>query len=162
MNWVGVLLLIIHVLSCLGVILIVLLQTGKGASLGAAFGGGASQTVFGARSATFIGRFTWVLAAAFMLTSLLLTMISPWGGTGPETGSAILHEEPVATPPVGETTQPAMPETPGAMPPEGNIPETAGETQQGQPAQQPIPPAESQAQPEPETPHPTPETQTQP
>ncbi len=159
MNWVGILLLAIHVLACFGVILIVLLQTGKGASLGAAFGGGASQTVFGARSATFIGRFTWVLAAAFMLTSLLLTMISPWHKAEGEKGSTILHEEPVATPPVGETTQP---ELPGTIPPAENVPETAGETQQAQPAEQPIPPAESQAQPEPEPPHPTPETQTQP
>lgn len=162
MNWVGVLLLIIHVLACFGVIFIVLLQAGKGASLGAAFGGGASQTVFGARSATFIGRFTWVLAAVFMLTSLLLTMVSPWGKTGVEAGSTILHEEPVATPPLGEATQPALPELPGAMPPAENIPGTAGETQQGQPAQQPIAPAESHAQPGPEPPHPTPETQTQP
>jgi preprotein translocase subunit SecG len=116
----------------------VLLQAGKGAGLGAAFGAGASQTVFGARSATFIGRITWVLAAAFMITSILLTMISPWGKTGVETGSTILHEEPIAAPPLGEATQ------------------------QGQPAQQPIPPAESQAQPEPDRPHPMPETQTQP
>ena len=112
MSIVGVLLLLIHVVSCTSLILIVLLQAGKGASLGASLGGGASQTVFGASSATFIGRITWVLAGAFMATSLLLAMISPWGANGgvqPE--SAVLHEEPLAMPPLGETAVPVMPQT---------------------------------------------------
>lgn len=111
MNWVGILLLVIHVFACTALILIVLLQAGKGASLGAAFGGGSSQTVFGARSATLIGRITWVLAGLFMLTSLLLTMVSPWGGGRVETGSPILQEEPIAQPPIGESAQPALPVT---------------------------------------------------
>jgi preprotein translocase subunit SecG len=93
MNWIGILLLIIHIIACSGLILIVLLQAGKGASVGAAFGGGASQTVFGARSATFIGRLTWVLAGVFMATSLLLTIILPWEDRTAGPGSDILQEE---------------------------------------------------------------------
>jgi preprotein translocase subunit SecG len=93
MNWIGILLLIIHIIACSGLILIVLLQAGKGASVGAAFGGGASQTVFGARSATFIGRLTWVLAGVFMATSLLLTIILPWEDKTAGPGGNILQEE---------------------------------------------------------------------
>jgi len=111
MSIVGVLLLLIHVVSCTALILIVLLQAGKGASLGASLGGGASQTVFGASSATFIGRITWVLAGAFMATSLLLAIISPWGASGVQPESAVLHEEPLAMPPLGETAVPAMPQS---------------------------------------------------
>jgi preprotein translocase subunit SecG len=98
MNWLGILLLIIHVGACSALILIVLLQAGKGASLGAAFGGGASQTVFGARSATFIGRLTWVLFGVFLVTSLLLTVIPPWGAQTGAPRSDILQEEAVPPP----------------------------------------------------------------
>jgi preprotein translocase subunit SecG len=111
MNWVGILLLVIHVIACSGLILIVLLQAGKGASLGAAFGGGSSQTLFGAQSATLIGKATWVLAAAFMCTSLLLAMISPWEKSGSGSESKILQEEPIASPPLGEESRSALPET---------------------------------------------------
>lgn len=65
--------LIIHVMTSLAIIGLVLLQHGKGADAGAAFGSGASATVFGARgSASFFSRATGVLAAVFFLTSLTL------------------------------------------------------------------------------------------
>ncbi|HIC91521.1 MAG TPA: preprotein translocase subunit SecG [Syntrophaceae bacterium] len=68
--------LIIHIFICIGLILIVLLQSGKGASMGAAFGG-ASQTLFGsAGPGTFLGKLTTVVAVIFMLTSLYLAYIS--------------------------------------------------------------------------------------
>jgi len=123
MNLIGVLLLVIHVLACTALILIVLLQAGKGASLGAAFGGGASQTVFGARSATLIGRFTWVLAGVFLSTSLILTMISPWGKGGMESSSPVLQEEPIPTPPLGEPVHSMLPDT---VPSTGDVPEASG------------------------------------
>jgi preprotein translocase subunit SecG len=110
MNWIGILLLVIHVLACSGLILIVLLQAGKGASLGAAFGGGASQTVFGARSASMIGRLTWVLFAVFLVTSLLLTMVSPWGDHTGAVRSDILQEEPVKSSTEPATSQQAVPD----------------------------------------------------
>ena len=70
------LIIILHIFMCIGLILIVLLQTGKGASMGAAFGG-ASQTLFGsAGSGTFLGRLTTMIAVIFMVTSLCLAYIS--------------------------------------------------------------------------------------
>ena len=64
---------ILHVLACLILIMIVLLQAGKGANMGAAFGG-SSQTVFGSSGAgTFLGKMTAVIAIIFMLTSLTLS-----------------------------------------------------------------------------------------
>ena len=68
--------IIIHVLVCVGLIMIVLLQTGKGADLGAAFGG-STQTVFGGQGAGgFLTKLTTVVAVIFMLTSLGLAYLS--------------------------------------------------------------------------------------
>ena len=64
---------VVHILVALGLIGLVLLQQGKGADIGAAFGSGASNTVFGARgSANFLSRTTAVLAVLFFVTSLSL------------------------------------------------------------------------------------------
>ena len=71
-----VLLVIVHVIVCIALILIVLLQTGKGAEMGAAFGG-ASQTVFGgAGPAPFLTKITTGAAIIFMITSLALAYMS--------------------------------------------------------------------------------------
>ena len=68
------LLLVVHVTAALAIIGLVLLQHGKGADMGAAFGGGASGSVFGATgSANFLSRATAILAAVFFLTSMGLT-----------------------------------------------------------------------------------------
>jgi len=65
---------ILHVVMCIALILIVLLQTGRGADMGAVFGGGSSQTVFGSSGpGTFFGKVTTVIATIFMLTSLWLS-----------------------------------------------------------------------------------------
>jgi len=74
---------LLHVLIASGLILIVLLQSGKGADIGAAFGGGSSQTVFGGRgAATFLSKATTVLAILFMVMSIALTLLaSQRGGT---------------------------------------------------------------------------------
>ncbi|MEJ5300284.1 MAG: preprotein translocase subunit SecG [Thermodesulforhabdaceae bacterium] len=67
------LLIVFHVLLCLFLIVVVLLQTSKGAEIGAAFGG-ASRTLFGASGApTVMGKVTAVVAILFMLTSIVLT-----------------------------------------------------------------------------------------
>lgn len=69
--------IILHIVVCIALIMIVLLQTGKGADMGAAFGGGASQTLFGSTgSSTFLGKLTTVAAVVFMLTSLTLAYMS--------------------------------------------------------------------------------------
>ena len=65
---------IIHVLCSIGLILVVLLQTGRGSDIGAAFGSGASQTLFGSSGTTgFMTRITTGVVVVFMVTSLLLT-----------------------------------------------------------------------------------------
>lgn len=69
--------LVIHVLVALGIIGLVLLQHGKGADVGAAFGSGASGSLFGASgTANFLSRTTAILAVVFFLTSLGLTIFS--------------------------------------------------------------------------------------
>jgi preprotein translocase subunit SecG len=73
----SILLIAIHVVVCIALIMIVLLQTGKGADMGAAFGGGSSQTLFGSTGAsTFLSKATTVAAIVFMLTSLTLAYMS--------------------------------------------------------------------------------------
>ncbi len=77
----NVILLSIHVLTCLALIGIVLIQGGKGAQAGASFGGGGSNTVFGATGgATFLSKMTTGVAVIFMLTSLALAIF--WGQIG--------------------------------------------------------------------------------
>jgi preprotein translocase subunit SecG len=69
-------LMFVHFLCAVGIVLLVLLQRGKGADAGAGFGSGASGTVFGARGATTaLSRATAVLAALFMVTSLSLAYV---------------------------------------------------------------------------------------
>jgi preprotein translocase subunit SecG len=72
---------IIHLLVCFFLIFIVLIQSSKGAELGAAFGG-SSQTLFGSRgAATLLSKLTTISAVVFMVTSLLLAMASVKGGS---------------------------------------------------------------------------------
>ena len=75
-NYVDIL-IIIHIVVCIALIMIVLLQTGKGADMGAAFGGGSSQTLFGSTGAsTFLSKATTAAAIIFMVTSLGLAYLS--------------------------------------------------------------------------------------
>lgn len=77
MSLIHTIVLTIHVLAGLGVIGLVLLQHGKGADMGAAFGGGASGSLFGATgSANFMSRATGVLATIFFCTSLGLAYLA--------------------------------------------------------------------------------------
>jgi preprotein translocase subunit SecG len=105
---------IVHVLSALGVIGLVLLQHGKGADMGAAFGSGASGSLFGASgSANFLSRTTAILATVFFVTSLTLTYFSGHR-TKPQ---GVMATQPAAV-------QPAVP-TPA--PAQGAAPSKAGE-----------------------------------
>lgn len=105
------LLLIIHILVAFFLIFIVLIQSGgKGAQLGAAFGG-SSQTLFGSRgAATFLNKMTTVAAIVFMITSLTLAVITAKGGSVIKK-SPITTEEKKAIPPTGpiQTPQPSTP-----------------------------------------------------
>ena len=70
------LLLVAHLIIAVIIIILVLLQQGKGADMGAAFGGGSSQSLFGARgSANFLSRATSILVTAFFVTSLVLAFV---------------------------------------------------------------------------------------
>jgi len=75
------LILILHLIVCVFLIFIVLIQSSKGAEIGAAFGG-SSQTLFGSRgAATFLNKLTTGAAIVFMLTSLSLAVLSVKGGS---------------------------------------------------------------------------------
>jgi len=66
-----------HILVCIILIVVVLLQAGKGSTIGLSFGGGASQTVFGSTGGkNFFARLTTGLAIVFMVTSILLSIFS--------------------------------------------------------------------------------------
>jgi len=100
----SILVIVIHIVVCVALIMIVLLQTGKGADMGAAFGGGSSQTLFGSTGAsTFLSKATTVAAVVFMLTSLTLAYMS-----GNQKASTIMEnapapvEQPATAPPGAE------------------------------------------------------------
>ncbi|MCH4812966.1 preprotein translocase subunit SecG [Vreelandella neptunia] len=79
--------LMIHVVIAIALVVLILLQQGKGAEAGAAFGGGASQTVFGSRgSGNFLSRTTAILAAGFFVTSMALAYFATQAGQAPEAG----------------------------------------------------------------------------
>lgn len=111
---------IVHVLACLVLVLVVLLQTGKGADMGAVFGG-SSQTLFGSGGAgNFLTRLTTGAAIVFMLTSLTLSYISTaslrsslFDSGAPEPPPV---EMPAEAPPIGEPPA-AAPAEPGAQAP---------------------------------------------
>ena len=114
--------LIIHTLIALSIIGLVLLQRGKGADAGAAFGAGASGTVFGARgSSSFFSRATAVLATAFFATSLTLAYLSSQRTSAPESllenAPAVETEQALpAAPPADEQLPVALPELEDAEP----------------------------------------------
>lgn len=75
--------IVVHLLAALGVVVLVLLQQGKGADAGASFGAGASATVFGSQgSATFLSRITAILVAVFFVTSLGLAYFAKQQAVG--------------------------------------------------------------------------------
>ena len=119
-------LIVIHVVVCVALIMIVLLQTGKGADMGAAFGGGASQTLFGTTGAsTFLSKATTAAAIIFMLTSLALAYLSSHRTSDSimETTKAPIEQQvPISTSDVGpeEKTAPAAQEQ--TAPQESNAP----------------------------------------
>jgi preprotein translocase subunit SecG len=104
---------IVHILIASGLILLVLLQSGKGADIGAAFGGGSSQTVFGGRgAATFLSKATTVMAVLFMVMSIALTLLASQRG-----GTTVVPEErpkPASSAPAVPAPQSPAPAVPAA------------------------------------------------
>lgn len=101
--------LTVHIIAGLSVIGFVLLQHGKGADMGAAFGSGASGSLFGATgSANFLSRVTAVLAAVFFLTSLGLSYIAT---SRPSVSGSVMDAAPAQTAPVAPAQTPAAPDS---------------------------------------------------
>lgn len=100
---------VLHVLVCLFLIVVVLLQSGKAADLAGAFGGMGSQTAFGPRgSATILSKATTISAALFMITSLSLAILHTREG---RTSGSVLDKAPVSQPAPAKpvTATPAIP-----------------------------------------------------
>jgi len=109
------LLVVIHVLICFLMIGAILLQSGKGAEIGASFGG-SSQTVFGSRGpANFLSKFTVAVAAVFMLTALSLAILAK-ERTFSSTVIDLNKKEPTQTTPEAPATTPAAPAAEGHPP----------------------------------------------
>jgi len=115
--------LVAHTLIALLIIVLVLLQRGKGADAGAAFGSGASGTVFGSRgSASFFSRATAVLATAFFVSSLGLAYLSSQVTTGP---TSLLDDAPVVEE-EDATASDELPGLPDAIEEETDVPTLDG------------------------------------
>ena len=116
---ISILLTIVHVIVCLFLILVVLLQQGKSADWSGTFGGGSSQTSFGQRgTATLLSKATTAAAIIFMVTSLALTIISTTPGgrsVVPATATPAAPSTPPAETPAAPAT-PAAPENKEAAP----------------------------------------------
>jgi len=124
-TWMSIL-LVVQILTALAVIVLVLLQHGKGADVGVSFGGGASAgSLFGASgSANFLSRTTAVLATVFFLCTIALAYMANTRAHAPQAqpGAGVLERpvpalpgEPAAPPPgqiPGATPQPAIPAAP--------------------------------------------------
>lgn len=116
MNYFFSIILLVHVLSALGVIGLVLVQHGKGADMGAAFGSGASGSLFGATgSANFLSRTTAVLAVVFFLTSLSLAYLA---SSKPKTSGSVMQDtvqsQPASTPAPADVERAGSPVDPGS------------------------------------------------
>lgn len=94
----------LHIIVCFVLILVILLQAGRGAGLSNIFGGGGVQTLFGTSAATFLTRATAVCAILFLLTCLSLGVISVRRGRSLMEKEAVWEEKPLG--PEEETTMP--------------------------------------------------------
>src|SRR5215469_6906638 len=111
-----ILALIVHIIVCLFLIIVVLLQSGKAADLAGAFGGMGSQTAFGPRgSATLLSKATTVSAVLFMVTSLSLSILATRNAG---LGTTVLEGAPAKPAPTKQAPVPVNPApVPGAQQP---------------------------------------------
>jgi preprotein translocase subunit SecG len=118
--WIGwkvsFVLVALHILICLVLIAVILLQSGEAADLAGAFGGSGSQTAFGPRgAATFLSRATTWCAVMFMFTSMVLTVRVRT--TTAASGHSVLEQFSKPLPKSSAPVQPAAPAAPGAPAP---------------------------------------------
>jgi preprotein translocase subunit SecG len=126
----------LHVVLCVFMILVILLQPGKDAGMGAALGGGAATTAFGGRGAvTFLGKVTAVCAVAFFLTSLGLSFVGLRTSVAASIAAKAASDAPKT--PAAPTDAPASPEAVPA--PSGVGQGTTGEAPAPTPASPPKP-----------------------
>jgi preprotein translocase subunit SecG len=129
---------ILHVLIAVAMIALVLVQRGTGATAGAAFGSGASGTVFGARGAgNFLTRSTWILATLFCAISLTMAIVVSRTSTTPTADLGVVSTAPAASPqaedvpaggdapPAAEAVQSDVPPPPASEPGESGAGPTA-------------------------------------
>jgi preprotein translocase subunit SecG len=111
--WVTILITVVHVLVCLFLIAVVLLQSGKSGDIAAAFGGQGSQTAFGPRgAATALSKATTWSAIIFMVTSITLSIYASRKTGGPHSALSDLKPSQTKSQPATPATPPAAPATP--------------------------------------------------
>jgi len=105
---------VLHIIVCLMVMLVVLIQPGKSGGLGAALGGAGAQQIFGGRGAgNFLTRTTWISASVFFVTSITLAYISTSTGDSLQNLGKSRKAEPTESAPADTKPEaPSAPETP--------------------------------------------------
>jgi preprotein translocase subunit SecG len=148
-----ILLITLHVLAAFVMVTVVLLQHGKGADIGATFGAGASQTVFGGRGAgNFLSKLTTWCVVVFMLTSISLTYF-----TNPSSVPGLFDDAPAMAPSQPQVEELPAETIPGAQPIEGQPAPTESAVEEIAPPTAPAtPPAEPAPTPTPDAPTPAP------
>ncbi len=130
MAWLNSLLIVVQVLCAVAIIVLILLQHGKGADMGAAFGGGASGSLFGASgSANFLSRTTAVLASVFFLTTIAMayTASSRSSAARGDHGGVMSNAAKTATSPASAPVPTGTTEIPPTAPPQsGGAPSPSG------------------------------------
>jgi len=123
MNLLHNIVLLAQILSALGMIGLVLMQHGKGADMGAAFGSGSSGSLFGASGgANFLSRSTAVLATVFFISTLALSFMANSRTEVPSAGSVLERVAPATAPASTDASVPAPAPAPEPKTPASNIP----------------------------------------
>jgi preprotein translocase subunit SecG len=136
MGWLTTLLIVVQVLSAIAIIVLVLLQHGKGADMGAAFGGGASGSLFGATgSANFLSRSTAAVATVFFIATLALAYVGTAVKRPATEGGGIMQSIPPVNTAPKDIPVPATPQ--GSAPAPATAPAA-----EGAPASGPAKPAD--------------------
>ena len=103
-----IVLIVLHIIACFAIMGLVLLQSGKGADIGSAFGGAGSQAVFGSMGTpTVLGKVTTVIAVIFTITSFSLALMG-----GERSGSVVREPTPAGAPAAPAPLAPAAPAPP--------------------------------------------------
>lgn len=136
MTWLTTLMIVLQVLSAIAIIVLVLLQHGKGADMGAAFGGGASGSLFGATgSANFLSRSTAVVATVFFIATLGLAYAGTTVKRPSTSGGGVMDSAPVPANVPRDIPVPSAPQgSPPTTTPQGSAPAPAPSSQPAVPA----------------------------